>query len=1107
MRKKLGYIIKLALTCTVVLGVVLGSLGLSAQSVSAATSAGDLLKKTLLNGLRTCTSSTYMKNEVTPADYTGIGSIMTSEGNADGTILVPTKVGNSLSDGDVSCKELFLGYSGFLGAGGEISGLLDLYGKSDDDITNFGYTIGESSAGGSRQGCVSYNYSYPDNGRQSTATTNEVCFEVDADNKVVIQDGSDVKWSEASSPVGLSYDSYNGCLLLSMDGTSAATQIVSGIQYGTNMSWDELVSKFENDGGAISTATDTLSHNLGYEFEGANTDLDGGESYSTATKQGNSRLDIMHYLTGDSSFDDLDAKFTENDKYSLYTEYFNAAKNDYDTLTVASECSASKDAASGETGYAIRLGDEWCAVYGVDDVDASYNIVNDTNDGLRNVSFAEMLKAMMDLNYDEIDDVNEETDVGLSGTDTSGSGGEEADPCYSNSGALGWIFCPIITGLGDFLKDVYTTIIENFLAIDPQLLSMVGSTGSQNGTYTAWNIFRNIANVILIIMLLVVVLSQLTGFGISNYGIKKSLPRIVALAIIINVSFVICQLAVDIANIIGYSLNDLLSSIADQVIAGSGITGGANGIQDFLSYFLVGGGALIAAGVAAAFAGWALIIPVLLVLLSGALAVIFLFLLLGVRQAIIVLLVALSPVIVVLFVLPNTQKLAQRGLRMFMMLLAIFPAAGLLVGGGYLASAILMSTSASMDPGAGWLLEIIALALLVVPFFLLPLLIRSGFRAADGVLGMLSARGQGITANLKGRARTGLKDSNLDKTLQTRAANRSINRKGIKVGNHRIGQGAQGRALYHSKKAAESSGLTASWHRMRANRAQNAVVKQGALADRNEKQRTDDAIAAIDRVYADSTTGEMIAVMDNMLASGAANSDSGQRQLAAMMASVSKRQDGGVALTNFLEDNGLGEENKKNLPALKRGLAAGDTMKNLSDTSIRAGTIAGEIASATLDSNGGYKATRDRQAMAAEVASKISSAAPAKLAAQQKDEFKRSIEHITPENAREILRNPDLRSKIAGSTDDPDSSLAQLTVRAGAGASAGSVDSNTAASSAAPRADAASASINLDDVSRETLIVPHGVQGENVAHASQADMEAMARKLRDDQDRRRGRRR
>lgn len=691
--------------------------------------------------------------------------------------------------------------------------------------------------------------------------------------------------------------------------------------------------------------------------------------------------------------------------------------------------------------------------------------------------------------------------------ETSGEGGEEADPCYSNSGALGWIFCPIITGLGDFLNDVYTTIIENFLAIDPQLLSMIGSTGSQNGTYTAWNIFRNIANVILIIMLLVVVLSQLTGFGISNYGIKKSLPRIVALAIIINVSFIICQLAVDIANIIGYSLNDLLSSIADQVVLGSGIAGGANGIQDFLSYFLIGGGALIAAGVAAAFAGWALIIPVLLVLLSGALAVIFLFLLLGVRQAIIVLLVALSPVIVVLFVLPNTQKLAQRGLRMFMMLLAIFPAAGLLVGGGYLASAILMSTSASMDPGAGWLLEIIALALLVVPFFLLPLLIRSGFRAADGVLGMLSARGQGITANLKGRARTGLKDSNLDKTLQTRAANRSINRRGIKVGNHRIGQGAQGRALYHSKKAAESSGVAASWHRMRANRAQNAVVKQGALADRNEKQRTDDAIAAIDRVYADSTTGEMIAVMDNMLASGAANSDSGQRQLAAMMASVSKRQDGGVALTNFLEDNGLGEENKKNLPALKRGLAAGDTMKNLSDTSIRAGTIAGEIASATRDSNGGYKATRDRQAMAAEVASKISSAAPAKLAAQQKDEFKSSIEHITPENAREILRNPDLRSKIAGSTDDPDSSLARLTVRAGAGASAGSAASNTAASSAAPRTDAASASINLDDVSRETLIVPHGVQGENVVHASQADMEAMARKLRDDQDRRRGRRR
>ena len=832
--------------------------------------------------------------------------------------------------------------------------------------------------------------------------------------------------------------------------------------------------------------------------------------------------EVFGKYVGSYTYTDKNARtaytLTINDCNDPTVQHVSGPRNCYEGEFVATDGEVSTATGGGYTvdnsWFTFTIGRD-AAVYRLDcAADASMSgcgansYVEDSYDST--ISYNKTVQSMEEViatagTATEIDPTTGET---TTEGETSGEGGEEeADPCYSNSGALGWIFCPIITGLGDFLNDVYTTIIENFLAIDPQLLSMVGSTGSQNGTYTAWNIFRNIANVILIIMLLVVVLSQLTGFGISNYGIKKSLPRIVALAIIINVSFIICQLAVDIANIIGYSLNDLLSSIADQVIAGSGITGGANGIQDFLSYFLVGGGALIAAGVAAAFAGWALIIPVLLVLLSGALAVIFLFLLLGVRQAIIVLLVALSPVIVVLFVLPNTQKLAQRGLRMFMMLLAIFPAAGLLVGGGYLASAILMSTSASMDPGAGWLLEIIALALLVVPFFLLPLLIRSGFRAADGVLGMLSARGQGITANLKGRARTGLKDSNLDKTLQTRAANRSINRKGIKVGNHRIGQGAQGRALYHSKKAAESSGVAASWHRMRANRAQNAVVKQGALADRNEKQRTDDAIAAIDRVYADSTTGEMIAVMDNMLASGAANSDSGQRQLAAMMASVSKRQDGGVALTNFLEDNGLGEENKKNLPALKRGLAAGDTMKNLSDTSIRAGTIAGEIASATLDSNGGYKATRDRQAMAAEVASKISSAAPAKLAAQQKDEFKRSIEHITPENAREILRNPDLRSKIAGSTDDPDSSLAQLTVRAGAGASAGSVDSNTAASSAAPRADAASASINLDDVSRETLIVPHGVQGENVVHASQADMEAMARKLRDDQDRRRGRRR
>jgi len=35
------------------------------------------------------------------------------------------------------------------------------------------------------------------------------------------------------------------------------------------------------------------------------------------------------------------------------------------------------------------------------------------------------------------------------------------------------------------------------------------------------SIFQNIANIVVIILTLIIVLSQLTGIGINNYGIKK----------------------------------------------------------------------------------------------------------------------------------------------------------------------------------------------------------------------------------------------------------------------------------------------------------------------------------------------------------------------------------------------------------------------------------------------------------------------------------------------------------------------------------------------------------------------------------------------------------
>ena len=66
------------------------------------------------------------------------------------------------------------------------------------------------------------------------------------------------------------------------------------------------------------------------------------------------------------------------------------------------------------------------------------------------------------------------------------------------------------------------------------------SVSAQNVPYEGWNTFRDIANVIFVILLMVVIFSQLTGVGIDNYGIKKILPKLIIAAILINLSYLIC---------------------------------------------------------------------------------------------------------------------------------------------------------------------------------------------------------------------------------------------------------------------------------------------------------------------------------------------------------------------------------------------------------------------------------------------------------------------------------------------------------------------------------------------------------------------------------------
>ena len=311
---------------------------------------------------------------------------------------------------------------------------------------------------------------------------------------------------------------------------------------------------------------------------------------------------------------------------------------------------------------------------------------------------------------------------------TEPSSGASEDQCKNSSGALGWFLCPVLNKVAEALGGLYSDAVKPLLTVNSGLFD------SDSGTRQAWDIMIGFANTLVAIFLLVVIFSQVTGVGIDNYGIKKSLPKIILVAVLVNLSYLICQLAVDLSNILGNSLESLMTSI-DVGVGKSGLDSIADdNIAWFKAMFnAVSGGMVVIEGVsvvaAVASTGWlaGLIIPLLLFFVSALVAVLTFFILMGLRQAGVVLLIVLAPLAMVCYMLPNTKKWFDKWLKLFEALLLLFPMCGLMVGGGQLVSKILLSSSTD------YIMYFIGCVAMVAPFFFIPSLLKSSMAGLGSI--------------------------------------------------------------------------------------------------------------------------------------------------------------------------------------------------------------------------------------------------------------------------------------------------------------------------------------------------------------------------------------
>jgi hypothetical protein len=258
----------------------------------------------------------------------------------------------------------------------------------------------------------------------------------------------------------------------------------------------------------------------------------------------------------------------------------------------------------------------------------------------------------------------------LLGGKIEGDGDAESEPtCGSEVTLVGWIVCPV-TQTAIWFADFIWGIFEGMLRTSPLEQS--------SAYYEIWKGVRNIANVLFVIVFLIVVFSQVSSFGLSNYGIKKMLPRMIVAAIAINLSFFIVQIAVDIANIAGGALLDFITSVAPKDVSPS---------WDKILADIIGGaigGAIVVMGVSVAAAGsisaGPIIIFLLMLLIPAIVGIIAGFLTLTVRSALIPIVAVFAPLAFVAYIFPNGQALFDKWRKTFTALLLLYPLAAAYYG-------------------------------------------------------------------------------------------------------------------------------------------------------------------------------------------------------------------------------------------------------------------------------------------------------------------------------------------------------------------------------------------------------------------------------------------
>jgi hypothetical protein len=288
--------------------------------------------------------------------------------------------------------------------------------------------------------------------------------------------------------------------------------------------------------------------------------------------------------------------------------------------------------------------------------------------------------------------------------------GDSPIPC-DFEGGLGWLLC----GGSDFLMRSYDGAygeLENWMTIKPTILDpskALNDDGEpvmqKNPVKEIWQTMMSIANVLVVFAILVVIISHVTGYGLSNYNIKTMLPKVVIAVILINLSYFIIQLLVEVSNLVGHGVYAIIvnASKVDQINPASivnlyRLTTDSTNLLTIITFIV---GVFL----------WLITMLLQLLILSG-------------RDAILIITTVTAPIIAILYFLPGSKKLTSLWSKGLMFSLTLFPMTALVYAMGRLGYQLSITSSTDFVSG------LVSHTILVLPMIFTPYL---AFKLGKGI--------------------------------------------------------------------------------------------------------------------------------------------------------------------------------------------------------------------------------------------------------------------------------------------------------------------------------------------------------------------------------------